>query len=136
MPNGSTVIILREDVHLDEINGEKGKWVKVKYNENEGWAWSGFIIEDSDSFTGNWKGDRMIFIITKAVGKYKIKVTNEGREGSPTNNLICTLKDGKIFYPRRPGDYYKFQIPTIELLTNGNLMYRDGAIDVELTKVK
>lgn len=136
MPNGSALIILKDSFYVDIINGKEGKWVKVNYNGTEGWAWSDSIIEDTDNFTGIWKGGSMIFTITKESGRYKIKVTNEGIEGSPTDNLICTFKEGKIFYPGREADYNKYQIPTIELLPNGHLMYRDGADDVELTVVQ
>jgi hypothetical protein len=136
MPNGSAVTILKDSFQYDEIDGEKGRWLKVNYNGKEGWAWSDFIIENTDNFTGNWKGGHMKFTITNEGGRYKVKVTNEGIEGSPTNNLICTFKEGKIFYPGREADYYKYQIPTIELLPNGHLMYRDGADDVELTVVQ
>lgn len=91
---------------------------------------------ETDPFSGKWTGNRMKFTITKQNDKYKIKIVNEGIKGSPTNNLICSLKDGKLIYPGNEQQYYKFQIPTIELLPNGCLNYRDGDGDIELTKVK
>jgi len=46
IPNGSKVTILGEDDHEVEVNGEKGIWLKVGYEEVVGWAWGKFILEN------------------------------------------------------------------------------------------
>jgi|GEM_PF-2224777 len=45
IPNGSPVIILGYDDHFSVVNGENGKWCKIKYNEKVGWAWGSFIVK-------------------------------------------------------------------------------------------
>jgi hypothetical protein len=43
IPNGTTIEILGEDDKTTTIDGQSGKWMKVRYNNQEGWAWSGFL---------------------------------------------------------------------------------------------
>ena len=43
IPNGSTIEILGEDDKVTTVDGQSGKWMKVRYNNQEGWAWSGFL---------------------------------------------------------------------------------------------
>jgi hypothetical protein len=47
-PEGSEVIILYYDDNLTKINGRKGRWCRVSYKGQEGWAWGVYlkIIED------------------------------------------------------------------------------------------
>lgn len=45
VPDGSPVIILGYDDHTSIVNGETGKWCKIKFNDKTGWAWGSFIIQ-------------------------------------------------------------------------------------------
>lgn len=44
IPNKTTVEIVGQDVKTTTLNGEKGRWLKVKYNNIEGWVWGNFIV--------------------------------------------------------------------------------------------
>ena len=44
MPNGSTVYIIAYEENFTYMDGEKGKWCNIRYNNKTGWAWGGFII--------------------------------------------------------------------------------------------
>ena len=43
IPNGTTIEILGEDDKTTTVDGQSGKWMKVRYNNQDGWAWSGFL---------------------------------------------------------------------------------------------
>jgi hypothetical protein len=45
VPDESPVIILGYDDHASIVNGETGKWCKIKFNDKTGWAWGSFIIQ-------------------------------------------------------------------------------------------
>ncbi len=45
IPNGSPVIILGYDEHTTTVKGETGKWCKIKYTGETGWAWGKFIVQ-------------------------------------------------------------------------------------------
>lgn len=44
IPNKTTVDIVGQDVRTTTLDGEKGRWLKVKYNNIEGWVWGNFIV--------------------------------------------------------------------------------------------
>jgi uncharacterized protein YraI len=43
IPNGSTLEIIGEDSKDATVDGQTGRWMKVRFNGAEGWAWSGFL---------------------------------------------------------------------------------------------
>jgi Bacterial SH3 domain len=45
IPNASPVIIMGYDDHDTTVNGESGRWCKIKHNGKIGWAWGKFIIK-------------------------------------------------------------------------------------------
>lgn len=45
IPNASPVIILGYDERTTTVNGETGKWCRIKYNGETGWAWGKFIVQ-------------------------------------------------------------------------------------------
>lgn len=89
---------------------------------------------EMDEFTGIWSGQRMVFIITKEIKGYRLIITNNSVQGSPTDTLLCKFRHGRILYPGRSKDYYKYEIPTIGTLPNGHLLYSDGTGSFELSK--
>ncbi len=44
IPDGSIVEVLYFDTETYYLEGKKGKWVKVKYADQEGWVWDKYII--------------------------------------------------------------------------------------------
>lgn len=48
IPNGSALIILDSSKDLAIVNGESGKWLKIKYNGQVGWAWGNFIMQEKN----------------------------------------------------------------------------------------
>jgi len=47
IPKGSKLIIIGYDDRSVVINGEKGKWYEVQFNNAVGWAWGNYIISAS-----------------------------------------------------------------------------------------
>lgn len=43
IPNGLEVTILYYDSEEIELEGQQGKWCKVKYDDQEGWVWSRYL---------------------------------------------------------------------------------------------
>lgn len=104
---------------------------------------------ETDNFTGKWKGyylsygsqgeveekePTFTFTITKEAGKYRVLV--ESLTSSKPDNYYGSLRGGKIIVDGNAKDFYKYQIPIIELSTNGNLMYKDGGGDIRLKKIQ
>lgn len=53
MPYASEVIIISDEKVRDTIDKEKGNWVKIKYNDKEGWAFDAYIngdVEEQPTF--------------------------------------------------------------------------------------
>lgn len=48
IPDGSVVDVLYFDTEIYYLGGEKGKWVRVKYADQEGWVWDKYIIIQED----------------------------------------------------------------------------------------
>ncbi len=48
IPDGSVIDILYFDTETYYLEGERGKWVKVKYANQEGWVWNKYIIIQED----------------------------------------------------------------------------------------
>lgn len=44
IPNKATVDIVGQDEKVTTLDGETGRWLKVKYNNIEGWVWGNFIV--------------------------------------------------------------------------------------------
>lgn len=49
IPNGEKVVIVEVKNEKLTINNTTGKWVKVKWNNKNGWVFSGFLTTDNDS---------------------------------------------------------------------------------------
>lgn len=43
IPTGTKLQILDKEGGILIINGQKGRWVKVKYKRTSGWVFSGFL---------------------------------------------------------------------------------------------
>lgn len=43
IPDSSFVDVLYFDIKFYYLEGERGRWTKIKYLEQEGWVWDGFI---------------------------------------------------------------------------------------------
>lgn len=43
IPDSSTVEVLYFDENVLVLDGEAGKWCKVKYADKEGWVWSNYV---------------------------------------------------------------------------------------------
>lgn len=43
IPDSSFVDVLYFDTEVYYLEGERGRWAKIKYFEHEGWVWDGFI---------------------------------------------------------------------------------------------
>lgn len=48
IPDGSVVEVLYFDTETYYLQGEKGKWVKIKYAAQEGWVWDKYIVIQED----------------------------------------------------------------------------------------
>lgn len=44
IPNGSAVTILSYAEHVVTVDGETGKWCRVKYGGETGWVWGNFVV--------------------------------------------------------------------------------------------
>lgn len=49
IPFGERVVLLEERGELLTIAGAKGRWSRVRWNENEGWVFGGFLAESCES---------------------------------------------------------------------------------------
>ncbi len=48
IPDGSVVEVLYFDTETYYLEGEKGRWVKVKYADKEGWVWDKYVVIEED----------------------------------------------------------------------------------------
>ncbi len=127
-------------------NDHEDKFVIRKPNQDElsvtigaGDAESFRRYVETDTFTGRWAGyypsdkePTFTFSITKTVNRYRIDKNHLGT----ASTLFARLRDGKLVAEGDPSSFYKFQPPTIEARSNGELWYVDGADDVKMTRAK
>lgn len=129
---------------FSQTNATTADGKKVILNSNGTWQY--LETTNSSKFIGTWKGDfvesqntntdksEFIFTITQENGKFRIKVLNTAN--NLTDNGLGTYKDGKITRDGNEKDFYKYQIPTLEFLPNGDLMHSDGGGNIRLKKVQ
>ncbi len=48
IPDSSYVDVLYFDLNYYYLNGNRGRWCKVKYADKEGWVWDGFLKIQSE----------------------------------------------------------------------------------------
>ncbi|HYK05167.1 MAG TPA: hypothetical protein VE974_25685 [Thermoanaerobaculia bacterium] len=110
---------------------------------------------EKDDFVGRWKGYYLSYggEIDKATGEYheieekdptftftiskeasRYRIIKSSTMSSTPDTLSGRVRNGKIAIDGKAKDFYKYQVPTIEVSDNGNLMYRDGGGDVRLKK--
>jgi len=114
-------------------------------------------LVEKDDFVGRWKGYYLSYggEIDKATGKYreieeksptftfaiskeasKYRIIMSSTTSSTPGNLSGKYQNGKITIDGNAKDFYKYQVPTLEVSSNGNLMYRDGAAEVRLKRAQ
>jgi hypothetical protein len=45
IPKGKKILVIDESTNLDEVNGKKGKWVKVEWNDETGWVFDAYLSD-------------------------------------------------------------------------------------------
>jgi hypothetical protein len=120
-----------------EIRKPSQDALSVKIGESEAESFQRYV--ETDTFTGRWAGyypndkePTFTFSITKTANRYTIDKNHLGT----ASKLFARVRDGKLVADGDPSSFYKFQPPTIEVRSNGELWYVDGADDVKLTRVK
>ncbi|EMY67807.1 SH3 domain-containing protein [Leptospira vanthielii] len=69
IPDKSKVISIEEHGETINISNTNGKWTKIKYKENEGWVFGGFLNKEDNS--NKKSNDVQIPIPSKLIGDYK-----------------------------------------------------------------
>lgn len=95
-----------------------GTWEYIAMGYDRGWM--GMDVEQK-------------MAIISQNSKYRII---DGYGGEKPSEFFGTYKDGKIIVDGKADDFYKQQIPTLEILQNGELIYDHGAGPYKLRKLK
>ena len=79
---GEEVSVTDNSLEETQLNGLKGKWLKVKYNSQEGFIFSAYLDEESGTWKFIWKNKLSLFgFIVFLFGFLStIKSENKGRE--------------------------------------------------------
>jgi hypothetical protein len=64
----------------------------------------------------------------------KCQVVIKNIESTQSSTLRGTIKEGKIQAEGNEADFYKYQLPTVSLLPEDELLYQDGGGDIKLKR--
>jgi len=86
-----------------------------------------------NKFKGTWSNDFCLIEIAFKNNKFRVRECY-GIDATNGTEFWGTYKNGKIIAVGNARDFYKFELPTFEVLKNGKLHYGCGAGPFELKK--